>query len=43
MTDTKLVFQLDFNEVSAISTDLAQPDYLMVKFKLPMFIIDAET
>ena len=35
--------QITFKDVSAISTDIREPDLIKVKFTLPSFFIDAET
>ena len=41
INDTQLQVQLHFTESSAITTDLTQPDIILVKFNYPM--IDADT
>ena len=43
LTDTELTLQLQWSDFWAISPNIAEPDYLLVIFKLPELFIDAET
>ena len=43
MTDTSLSFNVFFNDTSAITNDIKDPDTLEFQFVMPEVIIDAAT